>query len=178
MKFKDLFFIHIPKTGGTFVTKNLKGINYAKKFRYPTHSTYSDCKYLCENKIIFTVVRNPYLWLESWFYFGIERNNDIKKYKSFNKFITNEGFLNLNGGLRQYEYINLKMPTEHILKTENLNEDLKKFLNLHNIKFNINEERIRENTKKPNNIFWSKEMKRIVNDYYSKDFKIFNYDFK
>lgn len=178
MKYKNFFFIHIPKTGGTFVVKRIPQIQYAKKYFLPTHSSYSDCKYILENKIPFTVVRNPYTWLESFYYFNCfhhkehKRNLDVIKFNDFYSFIYNKGFVYL--GKKQHEYLGKSFPKENILKTESLNSDLIEFFLRYGKAVEFSDEKVRVNENK-RKIKWTDEMKNIVYDYYSEDFHRFGY---
>lgn len=179
MKFENFFFIHIPKTGGTFVTKNIPNLTLSRHYDLPTHATYNDCKYHLDNKIVFSVVRNPYDWLESFYFFEHtrskvkKRNPEVLKYDSFDQFILEKGFVNL--GSQQHEYLHHKIPDENILKTESLNTMLKEFFGKYGKVIDFPEEKIRVNNFKQK-ICWTNEMRNLVKCHYKKDFERFGYN--
>ena len=178
MKLENFFFIHIPKTGGTFVAKSIPNLTLSKHYDLPTHATYSDCKYHLDNKIVFSVVRNPYDWLESFYFYEHtrskvkKRNPEILKYKTFDKFVYEKGFINL--GPRQHEYLHRNIPLENILRTESLNLMLKKFFGKYGKDISVPNEKIRVNHLK-SKINWTEEMKDLVQTYYKDDFELFGY---
>lgn len=74
----NLIFIHIPKTGGSFIERNLKNIKFKifnKKTIFGGHQNY---KWFIKNIVnintydIFTIVRNPYNRIISAFYYLIK----------------------------------------------------------------------------------------------------------
>lgn len=74
----NLIFIHIPKTGGSFIERNLKNIKFKifnKKTIFGGHQNY---KWFNKNIVnintydIFTIVRNPYNRIISAFYYLIK----------------------------------------------------------------------------------------------------------
>lgn len=177
--FDDLFFIHIPKTGGTYVRYTLKSISSCIDHGMITHSTYSECQHLIKDKVPFTVVRNPYDWIASWYYFEhtrskkYKRDPNVTKYKTFEDFILNKGFYNLNRPLIQSQYTT-GIDKNNILKQENLIQDLDQFLKSNGYKFILPKEKIRENKlKQP--IVWSNKMKDIFLSKYLEDFLNFGY---
>lgn len=179
MTAKDFFFIHIPKTGGTFVEKRIPDLTYPGKLKLKTHATLNDCKNYIDKKIVFSVVRNPYDWLESFYFFEHtrskvkKRNPEILKYKCFEDFILDNNFHIL--GICQHQYLDNSVPITNILKTESLNNDLKKFFGKYGIILNFSEERIRVNSNKQP-VTWTTEMKNLVYNFYKEDFERFGYE--
>ena len=86
MNREKIQYIHIPKTGGTFVLNCL----------FSTNNLIAEHKKLeNNNKIILSCIRNPYVFYESFFNFFYKPNhkignkfqNIIKNYKSIDIFI-------------------------------------------------------------------------------------------
>lgn len=175
MTLDDLFFIHIPKTGGTYVKFSLPELPCSRKFNSITHATVNEAAHLIENRTLFTVVRNPYDWLESFYYWNIngakvrKRNPEVQKYTNFQEFILDKGFVHL--GMKQSDYLCNKVLPENILKTENLTAELSWFLKTNGITTNVLQDPIRVNTLKEK-VYWTNKMKLIVQDYYEEDFKL------
>lgn len=178
MKLENFFFIHIPKTGGTFVTKRILNLTLSKHYGLPTHATYNDCKYFIDNKIVFSVVRNPYDWVESFYFYEHtrskvkKRNPKVLMYKTFDQFVYEQGFVHL--GPRQHEYLHRKILPENILRTETLNFDLRQFFGKYGKIIEFPDEKIRVNHMKQK-IIWTKEMKDLIRSYYKDDFEQFGY---
>ena len=83
----DSVFLHIPKTGGNWITKVLKELDLIKEFKWPKHGDVNSFFYpppkgrklllaytykkMIQPKrpkpFIFCFVRNPLTWYESWF---------------------------------------------------------------------------------------------------------------
>ena len=200
-KQKNLLFIHIPKTGGTIIENQIKNIYkqslysgysnsllnspYNKKSLqhqfYTTIYKFKDKLNInFDNIKIFSIVRNPYdrtisdlFWLKlikkdftaEQVYNTIKNNyldrDDLDNHnKPQYKFITDE-----NSELIK----NIK-----IFKTETLNKlnnELNKFLG-----FNIN---IKQNdVNKDYSRYLNENSISLINDFYKKDFQLFNYEFK
>ena len=180
MDVNDLFFIHVPKTGGTYVKFSIPELPSATMYNLPTHSCVEDIHHVLNNRLLFTVVRDPYDWLESFYFWNNygarakKRDKNILKYETFDSFILDAGFKFLPG--KQSDYIH-GIPKSCIIKTENLTSELDSFLLSNGIKHDLLPNKVRENITKPN-IFWSEEMRVVVNDYYADDFILLDYKFK
>jgi len=151
---KDFIFVHIPKTGGIFVTKILaqsiefKFLNYCQKKNYqhkPISYFLQDID--IRNKHWFYVVRNPWDWHLSHFRYiktKERRNNPIKfkRYPSlysnnslddihlFNRFIQDkiDGYNN-DSLTNQINYIiNRPLTKLTVLRLENIRNGLISFL--------------------------------------------------
>ena len=93
---EDFIYIHVPKTGGTFVTTVLKEL-YTKtnRFHYDTHGhdkycSIADCKK--QKEVLLTSIRNPFDYYVSHYKMGWWRENSnqfcyipdvLKKYPDF-----------------------------------------------------------------------------------------------
>lgn len=200
-KEKKLLFLHIPKTGGQVIEKEI-----GKQCVQTLHSDYRNSLldepynkkslqhqyyttlYKYQNRLdisfdnikIFSVVRNPYdRIISDLFHWEIINKNYtseqvcdvIKKYYLEKPYLDNHNeaqykfLVDENGELIK----NIK-----IFKTETLNEsndELNRFLG-----FDINIKQ--PNVNKNYSMYLNKESIFLINEYYKKDFELFNYKFK
>jgi len=71
----NLVFVHVPRTGGTFVRKTLEG-HLAVDPNAPslaTHAPYRDLDRRFRDRPGFYVVRNPWDWYVSWYHYLLAR---------------------------------------------------------------------------------------------------------
>ena len=200
-KEKNILFIHIPKTGGTVIEKNitlhtpqklysgktntLLEFPYNKKSLqhqfYTTIYQFKDkLKVNFDNIKIFSIVRNPYdRIISDLFHFNL-----IKKYFTSeqvyntikNNYLYRDDLDNHNEP--QYKFIvdeNFELVKNiKIFNTETLNksnDELNKFLG-----FNIV---IQENNvNKDYSSYLNKDSISLINSFYKKDFELFNYKLK
>jgi hypothetical protein len=195
-----LIFIHIPKCGGSSMVKILEKY-YVERFnRKIGHSTYLDYKNRIGDEISnyksFTVVRNPWDWHVSQFFYlksispkkhghYIEHSLFNKKGFNFNDYIywlidenkekSPQEFILKN----QYEWcINEKgyFMIDHTLKMENYKEDYHNFCKIYNIK----ENKIPHINKSNHNSYkkyYTTETKKIIENKHKLDIEFFKYKF-
>jgi len=192
----NLFFIHIPKTGGRNIENQLKKHSIQKllgwktstifppKYRdcSPQHQTYKNI-YQCReyfnidfDKVkIFTFVRNPYNRCLSALKYKklISRNtNQEKVYKALQKFINSTNMDNHN--LQQYKFIldhnNNICEKIKIFKTEELN-DINDKINKY-IGVNVNYDKMES---KDYMHLLNRHSINLINKVYKKDFDYFDY---
>ena len=207
-KEKNLLFIHIPKTGGTVIEDEIKkkykqtlysgyinNILESPFNKFSLQHQFYTTIYKYQNKLdvnfnnikIFTVVRNPYdriisdlfWWKRKKKYPEFKINyNDTEEIYNFikNNYLNRDDLDNHNQP--QYKFItdeNLNLISNiKILKCETLNDtnnELNKFLG-----FNINIKK--ENVNKDYSKFLNKKSILLINEYYKKDFELFNYKIK
>lgn len=173
-------FVHIPKTGGTTITKIL---SEDKNVEFVT--SHDSLRLIPDNYYIFTFVRNPFTRLASAWMHGVRK----KLYNSsFDKFLkeVNENDVWI---LPQSFYTNAgkgeNKKVSFIGKYENFEEDLKKVLKKIDTKCNkiphLNRNPIYNNHPKLKQhsyykqIFQERWMIDWVHERYYNDFKIFNY---
>ena len=158
-------------------------IKYNKiSYQHQTYRTLFEYKTILKidfnNIKIITIVRNPYnRAVSDLFYFNLINNKSSKEevYIKLKKFINSEFHIYDNHNLPQYEYIidtNGKINNNiKIFRCENLTNDM---INDGFHKFNNN-----VNTNKSGKIdyykFLNKDSINLINNYYDKDFKLFNY---
>jgi len=76
---EDLVFLHIPKTGGTFIQtvlgKHLRVLDHESVLddRTWSHTPYSSLPAQWRHLPVFCVVRNPWDWYVSWFEYQMKR---------------------------------------------------------------------------------------------------------
>ena len=183
-------FIHVPKTGGMSIQKWLlentdSQIAKAKKHRslQQLEEAYGKFDYS------FAVVRNPWDWLVSWYYFGKDRaerrlsNPNLvekgKRKKEYNQMVLD----NFNKGFDYFvETTVLKEQStklkgvDSILKLENINDDIK----IIKEKFSISADLPYVNMssrKGPYQDFYTSRTKDIVYEKFKTDIKTFGYEF-
>ncbi len=204
----NLLFIHIPKTGGTSLEQYLqkKSIQtlYSvfnssnvlfEKFKLKTpslqHLTYKEIlEYkdmlnvdFDEKLKIITIVRNPYDRIISDLFFNdLINENSIapQVYEVIQKYIYQDYYDHDNHNKPHYEFLiddnNSIIPNIAIFKTETLTPDLIKYgyddfnLNFHSNKKNIKKDKYAN--------YLNNDSIKLINDFYKKDFELFNYDMK
>lgn len=152
-------FIHLQKTGGTFIEKFLwktLGQNKVKRV-WPQHGGVSVIKNKIDKRFTFGVVRNPWDWYVSWWasrrevfdslFPKIFTSENRQSFEKFLKFVMNENFgkqHDLNGAIMQkkdigaytYRYLKCFCDSEgnnllnRVIRTETLREDLNSLLDL------------------------------------------------
>jgi len=186
-------FIHIPKTSGNSLSLFLKDFIDNKVLQKSSNmGEKQGISILCEKKkecikhvdikyyentygekindyFKFTIVRNPYDRMLSFYFFSKGKNNQKFKRNQYINFIKkNESF--------QYKYID---NTFYIIHFENLINELKniecfkKIVDFNNYP-TLNAS---SNSKRNYNEIYDKELKDLVFNKYKKDFELFGYEY-
>ncbi len=201
----NLLFIHIPKTGGTTIEeylypkynipKNVKSLwLHGPLFNH----SYQHCSYneIMDNKKklgideknlkIFAVVRNPYTRLISELFYRnlINKNNNKNEV-----YVTIKNYLNGKNSYdnhRNPQYLflinkeGIIEPEIVVMRTESLNKDMESygFDDFYKIKSHNTNNKVKGKEKEKIDYFdYLNEMSiKLINEYYEKDFKYFNYD--
>ena len=172
-KYKSIF-IHIPKNAGTSIETFFA--NNSFRIQPNKHADIFEIKRKFKNSYNnyrkFTIIRNPYDKMVSWYFYlkrNLGENYDVIE---FNEWIKDPSKLwhiddPINYLKPQHEWID---KTVKVLKFENLNKELNKFFK---IKINL------PITNKSNHEYYlnyyNKESLNIIYDRYKEDFKKFNY---
>lgn len=185
-------FLHIYKTAGTSLRVALMHLDQERsEIGSMGHSDYSEIADEVQDKIVFSVVRNPYQWIYSLYEYAKKYNSHpFHVYcatHSFDQFVIwhfeNLELLNttgINGKLQtQTEYLSLngELKVKHILKMENLEVELNEFVR-NVLRYNglirlqtLNAtpyEKVNPNT-------FSRATLDLLNEKYHNDFINFNY---
>ena len=166
-------FVHIPKNAGTSIETYFA--NGSVRIQPSKHADIYEIKRKFKNSYNnykkFTIIRNPYDKMVSW-YFYLKRNLGDYNVIEFNNWIKDPSkFWHINDPISylkpQYEWIN---NTVEIIKFENLNKELNKFFNE-----KINLPIINKSNHKHYLEYYNKQSLNIIYKRYKKDFEKFNY---
>lgn len=198
---KELKFIHITKTAGSFIENigeknNLEWGRFHKEYSF-WHNPFQDIDENVKEKYDwFVVVRNPYERILSEYYcsYGgigkLENKEKINHSKTeFNEYLikkiklrnTISDFSEKGHYLEQYRYIDNRY-TINILKFENLNKDLQLLFNKYDLDIDVNKyNKVNTKLNRNDNIPFSvkdfnKELIELIKEVYHKDFISFGYD--
>jgi hypothetical protein len=198
MEKKELKFIHITKCAGTFIEKiglknNILWGRYHNEYGW-WHEEFTKKNNELKNKYDwFMIVRNPYDRILSEYYCyygGIGNENIIHTKKEFNEYLINkintrELITNINKDhyKEQYKYFDNTIKI-HIIKKENMYNELKKLFNDYNLPIDIDKyikNKINNKEKKNKKCIFDindfePELIKLINEVYEKDFILFNYD--
>ena len=166
-------FIHIPKNAGTSIEEYFG--NESIRIQPEKHADIYEIKRKFKNSYNnyrkFTIIRNPYDKMVSW-YFYLKRNLGDYNVIKFNDWIKDPSkFWHANDPISflkpQYKWID---NTVDIIKFENLNEELNKFFNKQ-----INLPIINKSNHEHYLEYYNEESLNIIYNKYKEDFEKFNY---
>ena len=187
----SLTFIHIPKTGGTSITRWLK--ENTNTLYYRKHCTVDVAKtYINNLGTTFCVIRNPYDWLVSWFEYekifvreriaDIESGN-IKQFKinpeKDNLILLKEKICNLeNNGFDYFARTTNKEPQIKWAKDVDIRinfNNLEKEFRRIQLMINCHKplEKINSSDRTNTEHYYTPKLKKFVSKKYSKDFELF-----
>ena len=179
-----LYFLHVPKTGGSSIRK------FYKKRGNTTHRKVVPEKY--PDYFVFMFVRDPWNRLYSAFKYSVMMGRSqnwnrlgrerFKKYQNdFERFVLeflNEeeinSFVHFNEQIQWYD----DKVVDFVGRFENLVDDLDKMFKMNNMDVDVSEFPHRNKTGSGDyKHHYTDEMKEKVSDIYSCDIKMFNYTF-
>ena len=200
-KEKNLLFIHIPKTGGRVIENQIKKITKETLYsrwkselldppydKISFHHQYYSTLYKFQNKIdvnfdnvkIFSVVRNPYNRIISDLFFLKLIKKDFTREQIYEVIKNNYLYRNDldNHNEPQYKFLvdeNCKLVQNiKLFRTETLNQLGDELNNFLGFKINIK----RNHVNKDYSVYLNKNSISLINNFYKKDFELFNYDLK
>lgn len=203
MNDKELKFIHITKCAGSFVEKigmehNIRWGKFHTEYGWWHEIFPNKSNKLKQKYDWFVIVRNPYDRILSEYYCkwtGIGKKNMKHDVSQFNNYLINKiknrnhykKYRNImyigNHYTEQYKYLDDSAKI-HIIKFENMYEEIKKLFTDYNIKIDIDfyiNKKI--NSKESLNNFckfttndFNAELISLINEVYKKDFELFGYD--
>jgi len=184
-----IYFVHIPRTGGSSVLRLLDHYNVNivdHNIRRDGHQYLKDIKK--EGDIAFGIVRNPFERLKSSYSYILRGGNnkfdaeDTKKYwlpyKSFEDFILNglewisQKQIHFKPVVDWTNNNNNDLLLDHVVHYENLDSQLKELGNKYRINFS---DLTHVNKSQKDGLTFTEDMKNKVLDIYKEDFKQFDY---
>ena len=203
----QIFFMHIPKTGGTYVFSQFERVNRGdklfNKIGTKGHLTYKECldllgpsANLLTESVTFAVVRNPWDWHVSWYSYvkqddegrhsGLEIESDLFKKMSFSDYLR---WLDDDDAPRsKQDYMRKqisdwivdkegRIAVDFILYQEKLALDLKNLVLKHNLEMRV--EDVKLNTSQHSNYkeYYNDDDIEIVARRHARDIEIFRYSF-
>ena len=205
--YKNILFIHIPKTGGSFVESTFG--KYAQKS--PTlsikaargHLTYREYELVFRQNSLdigtfhtFCVVRNPWAWHFSWFNYlkndkdGLKSGMPLEHYLfqsfSFNDYVewlTQPDRHLISKGYMHYQQKDFIVNDEgdvvvnEVLKQEELYTELQGFVRKHNLSIVVKDKSVNVSTKDDYRAHYSDSSIEIIEQKHADDIRLFNYAF-
>ena len=182
----NFVFIHINKTGGTSIAKNL---DFFSKRHYTVKEVQKLIGIDWDDAFTFTVVRNPYDRAVSHFEHARLNNHyniriDDISFNNWVKFTYDEKRKEFRTAGEKFFYTQKewlqnkygKIDIDYIIKFENLNEDYKVVQDIIGIKEKL--PHLNKTERKPYKNYYSAESKKIIEDYFKDDFEEFNYKYE
>lgn len=170
-------FIHVPKTGGTSIEWALQNKKVPIEQKHKTSNEICELHPVAwEQYFKFTVVRNPWDWLVSWYYW-----RKLVKKMSFKEFLLN---YNLS---KKYDYlpdvinftnyltIDDKLVMDRTCRFENLQHDFPVVCDELNINATLPHKN--KTNHKHYTEYYDDETRTIVAEKYAKDIEYFGYRF-
>ncbi|MAH47170.1 hypothetical protein CMI37_15185, partial [Candidatus Pacearchaeota archaeon] len=190
-KDKKILFIHIPKCAGV----SIEGFFDWKGLRHETLQTYADSysEDFLESCFKFTVIRNPWDRMVSWYFYHNNPLYEPKNIQGFQNWVkegmqnhwknvdktnwTNKDPLSILDFLNNNKNIDLN----YIGKVETLDEDMKRICEKTNTKYKKlpkkNTSKDRGIIKKHYSKYYDEETKNIIRNRFSADLSLFPYEF-
>ncbi len=182
---KQFIFIHPGKCGGTSIKRGLETLSNRTKPKFrlikpPGHMNLSIAEKIVteaggifENYFKFTMVRNPWDLLVSWYYHYLTAHGLVEVDKPFESWLFKRGL--------KYKWENFEV-FDHVIRLENINSDyrelLKKLsLSPVDLKYHITHNTIRVREKHYSE-YYTEHTAAIVHEKYNHVINKFEYKFK
>ena len=193
---RKFIFFHIPKTGGTSISKCLKlerrGVEYAWGSRRQ-HLTWQEMlvdEYVTEeqmsNYFKFSFVRNPFDRIVSCFLYQ-KRAKEIDRNISFSKYVAIAHERRGRNYIKRYFYFRPQCEficrdganiLDFVGRFEYINRDFKDLMSYFDMKCPRLLHAQRSRKRKSYQSYYSKKSKNLVRKMYAKDLDIFGYSFR
>ncbi len=204
---KRLHFLHVPKCGGSFVDKAFSPwIRRCETRRFPEtrgHLTYREYEAafvkmgVAMPNLWFTVVRNPWDWHVSWFHYikgdlRGKHSGHVVEAALFQSFTFPDYIRWLedpSSPATEHRYMHKQMKdylvdsggriaVSHILRQENLEEDLEQFIHKLDLKVKLAKRRVNVAHRESDyRVYYSDQDAEIIARRHAKDLALFNYRF-
>jgi len=197
---KNILFIHIPKTGGTVIENEIKKQTNQKLYSGygndilppPFNKTSLQHQYYTtiykyreklninfDNIKVFCCIRNPYdRVISDLFFLNLikkDESHETIKEALLNNYLYSDNLVTDGHQCPQYKYITDEneelIPNIKIFKCEELNKSNKELCEFLDLNINV----VRDNVNKDYSKYLNEEIISIINEFYKKDFEIFNF---
>lgn len=171
-------FIHIPRTGGSSLEKNLIGKDMWSKAPYEKHLSASACKELYseywDKYVKFSFVRNPWDKIISLYHLNHYAKCNALYGKSLEYFLENQVVPDWELQDQQCSaYLNEKI--DFIGRFERYDEDCKALFSILGVEYTG--EHLQKTKHEHYSKYYNENTKNIVAEMFSEDIKRFNYEF-
>jgi hypothetical protein len=138
MKKNALWFIHMPKTGGTFIREYFKNEEFFNAFEYRSKKTHDGFNKIEDFQTYYTfgVIRNPWDRLLGTYTWEKRNREKFDWDWSFEKFAKAAPTSYVNDYHKLF-CINGELKLDYMVRFETLNEDIKKLLEINNLTMDI-----------------------------------------
>lgn len=200
---QKIIFIHTPKCGGSFINSSFrKRFKRCPTMRWPEargHKTYIEYKDIFEKRnkdicayTLFSVVRNPWSWHVSWFFYiksgksGHPIEHQLFKDMAFSDYIAWLGDTLAMRGPDPYfmkqvsDWLideNGKIAVSHILRQESLAEDFSKFIKNFGLAIHPGKKKINSSKHEDYRSYYGDKEIEIIGKRHARDIQLFGYSF-
>lgn len=200
---QKMIFIHTPKCGGSFINSAFgKRFKRCPTMRWPEargHKTYIEYKDIFEKRhqdiktyTSFTVVRNPWSWHVSWFFYiksgksGHPIEHELFKRMNFSDYIswldtpTAQRGKNPHFTKQVSDWLidkNEEIAVENILRQENLAEEFDEFIKRFGLAIRLPKRQINVSKHDDYRNYYGHKEVEIIGKRHSRDIQLFGYSF-
>lgn len=189
IKDHNSIFVHVPKTGGTSIQYWLQKHTVCELTKGSKHDSYKQhVQKYGDFDFSFAVVRNPWDWCVSWYYFkkdrALRRLNNHKNKGKFTKQHNENVIAEFNRGFDYFvEHTTLKgqlhlvQGVDYIVKFEDLDAGLETVANRLDIPLDIGYTNFSSRTDKDYKSYYNNNTRDIIEKKFKKDIEAFGYNY-